>query len=896
MTEQRYDPQEIEPRWQALWAKERTWEVSNDGAAGQAGGRASSSYVLEMLPYPSGEPHIGHLKVYSVGDAIAHYHRRTGHRVLHPMGYDAFGLPAENHAIKTGVHPRDSTAASIASFQREFRRWGISIDWSREIATHDPRYYRWTQWIFLQLFGAGLAYRKEAAVKWCPKDQTVLANEQVEADGTCERCGAIVEIRQLEQWFLRITDYAERLLNDLDGIEWPEHVKTMQRNWIGRSEGAEVTFRCEDLDPAHPIDYPVFTTRPDTLFGATFFVMAPEHPDVARLAEGTPYESDVREYVNHALNESNEERGNAERPKTGVPLGRTVTNPVNGEQIPMYVADYVLMEYGTGAIMAVPGHDERDYAFARAYELPIRRVIEGPASAAPDADPSAAETTEEGLPYAGDGLLVNSHPDFDGMPNREALSAIVAWLDREGKGHASVNYRLRDWLVSRQRYWGCPIPIVNCERCGIVPVPEDQLPVELPEIEDYTPKGRSPLEAAEDWVKTKCPECGGPARRETDTMDTFVDSSWYFLRYCDAANEQAAWDPAALKEWMPVDQYIGGVEHAILHLMYARFFTKALADLGHLDFQEPFRALFTQGMVTKDGAKMSKSRGNVVSPAAIIERYGADTARCYILFIGPPDQDADWSDEGMEGVHRFLSRLWRLAVETSEIGGEVPHAAPPAGPHVALPRTAHVQSGGAAHAPPRTTSSAFQKHVESAFAAHVPTQTAEINETDGKPVEGEDLELLRKANWAIEKVSGDLRRFAFNTAIAAVMELLNECSRLRESASVETKRFALATAASLLFPFAPHVSADIYDRLTGERVWEQPWPQADEALLERDEYELVCQVNGKLRDRVQAATDADADELKELCKAAPNVKAHLDGKELVKEIVVPGKLVNLVVR
>ncbi len=841
MIEDRYDPQEIEPRWQALWARERTWEVSNDSVAegrredAQAGGRTSNSYVLEMLPYPSGEPHIGHLKVYSVGDAIAHYHRRTGHRVLHPMGYDAFGLPAENHAIKTGVHPRDSTAASIASFQREFRRWGISIDWSRELATHDPRYYRWTQWIFLQLFGAGLAYRKEAAVKWCPKDQTVLANEQVDAEGHCERCGALVEVRQLEQWFLRITDYAERLLNDLDGIEWPEHVKTMQRNWIGRSEGAEVTFRCEDLDPAHPIDYPVFTTRPDTLFGATFFVMAPEHPDVARLAEGTPYESDVRDYVNHALNESNEERGNAEKPKTGVPLGRTVTNPVNGEQIPMYVADYVLMEYGTGAIMAVPGHDERDYAFARAYGLPIRRVIEGPASAAPEADPSAAETTEEGLPYSGDGLLVNSHPDFDGMPNREALSAIVGWLDREGKGHASVNYRLRDWLVSRQRYWGCPIPIVNCERCGIVPVPEDELPVELPDIEDYTPKGRSPLEAAEDWVKTKCPECGGAARRETDTMDTFVDSSWYFLRYCDASNEQAAWDPSALREWMPVDQYIGGVEHAILHLMYARFFCKALADLGHLDFEEPFKALFTQGMVTKDGAKMSKSRGNVVSPAAIIERYGADTARCYILFIGPPDQDADWSDEGMEGVHRFLSRLWRLAVETAE---------------------------------------------------RVDTQT----DADAEE------ELLRKAHWAIDKVSGDLRRFAFNTAIAAVMELLNECSRLREDTSADTKRFALATAASLLFPFAPHVAADIYDRLTGERVWEQPWPHADPALLERDEYELVCQVNGKLRDRVQAATGADAEELKELCKAAPNVKAHLDGKEIVKEIVVPGKLVNLVVR
>jgi leucyl-tRNA synthetase len=814
--EHRYDPQEIEPRWQALWAKERTWEVSNESAT-DAVGQVPKSYVLEMLPYPSGEPHIGHLKVYSVGDAIAHYHRRTGHRVLHPMGYDAFGLPAENHAIKTGVHPRDSTAASIESFQREFRRWGISIDWSRELATHDPRYYRWTQWIFLELFRAGLAYRKEAAVKWCPKDQTVLANEQVDAEGRCERCGAIVEVRQLEQWFLRITDYAERLLGDLDGIEWPEHVKTMQRNWIGRSEGAEVTFRCEELQ----IDYPVFTTRPDTLFGATFFVMAPEHPDVLRLVQGTEHEQEVRDYVNHALNESNEDRGNAEKEKTGVPLGRTVTNPVNGEQIPMYVADYVLMEYGTGAIMAVPGHDERDHAFARAYDLPIRRVI--------------ADADDGELPYSGDGVLVNSHPDFDGMNNREALTAIVQWLDREGKGHASVNYRLRDWLVSRQRYWGCPIPIVYCEKCGMVPVPDDQLPVRLPDIEDYTPKGRSPLAAAEEWVNTQCPECGGAARRETDTMDTFVDSSWYFLRYCDASNEQAAWDPAALKEWMPVDQYIGGVEHAILHLMYARFFCKALADLGHLDFQEPFEALFTQGMVTKDGAKMSKSRGNVVSPAAIIERYGADTARCYILFIGPPDQDADWSDEGMEGVHRFLSRLWRLAAEIAE-------------------------------------------------------------RTDTPSEEGAEEDLLRKAHWAIDKVSVDLRRFAFNTAIAAVMELLNECSRLRDRASVDTQRFALTTAASLLFGFAPHVAADIYDRLTGERVWEQPWPQANPELLERDSYELVCQVNGKLRDRVQAAAGADAEELKELCRAAPNVKAHLDGKQIVKEIVVPGKLVNLVVR
>jgi leucyl-tRNA synthetase len=665
-------------------------------------------------------------------------------------------------------------------------------------------------------------------VKWCPNDQTVLANEQVDAEGRCERCGALVEVKQLEQWFFRITDYAERLLGDLEEIDWPEYVKTMQRNWIGRSEGAEVTFRCEELG----IDYPVFTTRPDTLFGATFFVLAPEHPDVLTLAGGTEHEQAVREYVNHALTETSEERGNTERPKTGVPLGRTIINPVNGEQIPMFVADYVLMEYGTGAIMAVPAHDERDYAFARAFDVPIRRVIQPP-----------PEAEDQGLPYTGEGTLVNSRPDLDGTDSREALAAIVEWLQREGKGHASVNYRLRDWLVSRQRYWGTPIPVLYCESCGIVPVPEDELPVELPDVEDYMPKGRSPLAAAVDWVHTSCPSCGGDAHRETDTMDTFVDSSWYFLRYCDAANDRAAWDRSALREWMPVDQYIGGVEHAILHLMYARFFTKALADLDQLDFQEPFQSLFTQGMVTKDGAKMSKSRGNVVSPASIVERLGADTARCYILFVGPPDQDADWSDAGVEGVHRFLGRLWRLAAETAERAGEPRHgrADPPA-------------------------------------------------------PEGDELALLRKTAWAIEKVSGDLRRFAFNTAIAAVMELLNECSRLRDTVSVQTLSSALATAASLLFPFAPHVSSDIYERLTGERVWEVPWPHAQEELLEREVYELVCQVNGKLRDRVQAAADASAEDLKELCRQAPNVRAHVDGRQIVKEIVVPGKLVNLVVR
>jgi leucyl-tRNA synthetase len=819
VAEHRYDPLEIEPRWQKIWADEHTWEVSNDEAL-EAG---EKSYVLEMLPYPSGEPHIGHLKVYSVGDAVAHFHRRTGRRVLHPMGYDAFGLPAENHAIRTGQHPRVSTEEAIKSFQKQFREWGISIDWSRELATHQPEYYRWTQWIFLQLFERGLAYRKDAAVKWCPNDATVLANEQV-VDGRCERCGHEVEVRQLEQWFFRITDYADELVDNLDNIAWPEHVKTMQRNWIGRSEGAEVTFRCEEL----AIDYPVFTTRPDTLFGATFFVMAPEHPDIERLIAGTGREDEVRTYVNHAAGESIEDRGDADKPKTGVFLGRHVVNPVNGELLPMYVADYVLMEYGTGAIMAVPGHDERDHAFARAYELPIKRVV---------ADPEGSEE----LPFTGDGPLVNSHPDFDGLYKAEALDRIVDWLDREGKGHKSVNYRLRDWLLSRQRYWGCPIPIIHCERCGMVPVPDADLPVVLPDITDYKPKGKSPLAAAEDWVNVACPSCDGPAKRETDTMDTFVDSSWYFLRYTDSHNSEAAWDQKILDHWMPVDQYIGGVEHAILHLLYARFFIKALRDMGHLTADEPFARLFTQGMITKDGAKMSKSRGNVVSPASIVDRLGSDTARAYILFIGPPDQDADWSESGVEGMYRFLGRLWRTSAAAAD---ELPDDPLP------------------------------------------------------DALNPDALRIVRKAHWAIDKVTNDMdQRFSFNTAIAAVRELFNEVTvEKRGEADPGSVRFALATASSLLFPFAPHVTADAYMLLTGRRVWEEPWPAADSAFLEADTFELVVQVNGKVRDRVEAPTGASKDALLELARALPNVVAHVDGKDVVKEIVVPGKLVNVVVR
>jgi leucyl-tRNA synthetase len=830
MADRRYTPAEIEPKWQQLWEREHTWEVAND-----PDDPSDKSYVLEMLPYPSGEPHVGHLKNYALGDAIAHFHRRNGRRVLHPMGYDAFGLPAENNAIKTGVHPRVATDKSIASYRHWFHRWGISIDWSRELATHQPSYYRWTQWIFLKLYERGLAYRKEAAVKWCPFDQTVLANEQV-IDGRCERCGHEVELRQLEQWFFRITDYAERLLDDLDTIDWPEHVKAMQRNWIGRSEGAEVTFRCEDVDPAHPIDYAVFTTRPDTLFGATFFVMAPEHPDVFKLAAGTEYEARVHEYVNHALTESAELRGAADKPKTGVPLGRTVTNPVDGEQIPMFVADYVLMEYGTGAVMGVPAHDQRDYEFAKAFGLPIRPVVAPADVEEPDISAQAftAHTDDE--------RLINSGA-FTGMDAVAGRDAIVDWLDSQGLGHRSVNFRLRDWLISRQRYWGCPIPIVYCPDCGLVPVPEEDLPVQLPEIEDYQPRGRSPLAAAEDWVRTPCPRCGGEARRETDTMDTFVDSSWYYMRYCDPHNDTAPWDKRVLESWMPVDTYIGGVEHAILHLMYSRFFVKALADMDLLSFQEPFRSLFTQGMILgADGNKMSSSKGNVVAPSEIVERFGADAARCYVLFMGPLDQDAAWSDTGVEGVYRFLARLWRLGDGLTD-----DQAGPGAAPQPAAPQ-------------------------------------------------GDALTLVRKANWAIDKVTHDVRgRFSFNTAISAVMELINEIYR-HPAADVEARRFAVATAASLVFPFAPHLASEVYEMVTGRQVWAEPWPEADPDMLVADTFELVCQVNGRVRDRVTASTGASREELQELCRAASGVKTHVDGGEIAKVIVVPDKLVNFVVR
>jgi leucyl-tRNA synthetase len=815
----RYVPHAIERKWQELWQAEGTWEVPNPGDPGYDPA-APKSYVLEMLPYPSGEPHMGHLKNYSMGDVLAHYRRRNGMRVLHPMGYDAFGLPAENHAIRTGEHPAASTNKSIEEFRRQFMSWGISIDWRREFGTHEPEYYRWTQWIFVKLYERGLAYRRRAPVKWCPKDQTVLANEQV-IDGRCERCGTPVVARQLEQWFFKITDYADRLLEDVAQLEWPEHVVTMQRNWIGRSEGAEAVFKGAEL----PIDFPVFTTRPDTLFGATFFVMAPEHPDLEQLVVGTEREQQVLDYVQQALAESVEQRADTEREKTGVFTGRHVINPVNGEQIPVWVSDYVLMEYGTGAIMAVPAHDERDFEFAERFGLEIRRVVEPVNGDAPADEPFVGHSGEE--------RLINSG-EFDGLSSPEAIEAITGWLEERGLGRPAISYRLRDWLVSRQRYWGAPIPIIYCESCGMIPVPEEDLPVLLPDIEDYAPKGKSPLAASDEFVTTTCPKCGGPGRRETDTMDTFVDSSWYFIRYCDPRNDAAAFDREIADYWLLVDQYIGGVEHAILHLMYARFFTKALADMGHLGVQEPFARLFTQGMIAYQGAKMSKSKGNVISPSTYVERYGADTARCYILFLGPPDQDADWSDSGIVGVHRFLSRVWRL--EAAPFEGELPE------------------------------------------------------------LEGGSFALVRTANETIQAVTRDIERFHFNTALAALMELVNEIYRLGDNINPAARSFATSTAASLLFPFAPHIAAEVYERVTGRRVWEEPWPSADPAFLEREVIRMVVQVNGKVRDSIEIPAGTAEDEIKRAALERPNVQRHLDGKRIEREIVVPGRLVNFVIR
>jgi leucyl-tRNA synthetase len=815
---ERYDPETIELKWQDVWERERAFYVPNPASREEMD--EARTYVLEMLPYPSGELHMGHVKNYTLGDVLTHVRRRMGLRVLRPMGYDAFGLPAENAAIREGGHPRVVTERNIVAIREQMRRMGWAIDWDREVSTCDPSYYRWTQWLFLRFFEQGLAYRKKAPVNWCPKDQTVLANEQV-IDGRCELCGTRVESKSLEQWLFRITEYADRLLEEMSLLEsWPERVLTMQRNWIGRSEGAEVVFRIEELD----VGLPVFTTRADTLFGATFGVLAPEHPLVPELVAGTPHEEEVLEYVRQATSRSAIERADPEKEKTGVFTGAFVTNPVNEQRLPIWVADYVLMEYGTGAIMAVPAHDERDYEFARRFDLPVKVVV------APE-----GEEFEEGtyVPHTENERLVDS-AQFTGLSADEGKREIVAWLESRGLGRPEVGYRLRDWLLSRQRYWGCPIPIVYCDECGIVPVPDEDLPVLLPEIGEYVPRGRSPLADAEDWVQTTCPRCGGEARRETDTMDTFVDSSWYFIRYCDAHNDREAWSREIADYWLPVNQYIGGIEHAILHLLYARFFVKVLNDMGLLGFREPFLRLFTQGMIHYHGAKMSKSKGNVVSPDEMVAAFGADAVRLYVLYMGPAEDDIEWQDTGIEGMARFLGRLWRLGLEVAE-QGEV-------------------------EVPP-------------------------------------DGALVRRAHETVAKVSDDiLRRFQFNTPIAAVIELVNELYRAKDDPERAGEvRFATETAVSLIQPYAPHLAEELWERLGRRRLWEQPWPQADPALLERETFELVVQVNGRVRDRVEVPVGLSDLELIARAKELPRVRAHVDGKEIRKEIVVPGKLVNLVV-
>ncbi len=802
-----YDPQAIEEKWQRIWADERAWEVTDP--PDPTDGSTSKSYVLEMLPYPSGNLHLGHMLVYTIGDVVTHFRRRNGLLVLHPMGFDAFGLPAENAAIREGGHPRTITDRNIESIRRSMQRIGWWIDWSREVSTHSPDYYRWQQWQFLRFLERGLAYRKGAPVKWCPNDQTVLANEQVLADGTCERCGALVESRVMEQWFFRITDYAQALLDDLDTVDWPESIKARQRNWIGRSDGAEVVFRIDEWDE----EIEVFTTRPDTLFGATYFVLAPEHELVARIDD-----DEVRDYVRRAAAKKTEERAAATE-KTGVFTGLHVVNPVNGERIPVYVADYVLADYGTGAIMAVPAHDTRDFEFAQAFGLPVRQVVRPVDGEVQEGVAHSSHTEGE--------VLVNSG-DVDGLPAVEGGLRIVERLEAEGKGRLAVNYRLRDWGFSRQRYWGCPIPIVYCAGCGIVPVPDDELPVVLPDVEDYKPQGRPPLAQAEDWVNVPCPRCGGAAKRETETMDTFVDSSWYFLRYCDAHNDAAPFSREIVDFWNPVDLYIGGVDHATMHMIYARFWTKVLNDLGYVGFREPFASFFSNGWVTMGRSKISKRSGAAVGPDVVVERYGADAVRLCILFLGPANEDMEWTEEAAEGMARFVRRLWRVVGEVVE------------------------------HAP------------------------------DGEPTDGP---LARKAHEVIAKASDDIgRRFAFNTGISAVMELVNELSR---DTSSQDARFAAETAVSLLQPYAPHVAEELWERLGHDRLWEQPWPTADARLLVRDEVEIVVQVNGKLRDRMLVPAGSPDEELVALALASERVRAHLTG-EPRKTIVVPGKLVNLV--
>lgn len=819
----RYNFSEIEAKWQKKWEDENVFKVVEDKDK-------EKYYVLEMFPYPSGKLHMGHVRNYSIGDVLARFKKMKGYNVLHPMGWDSFGLPAENAAIKNNVEPSVWTWNNIDEMRKQLKELGLSYDWEREVATCHPDYYKWMQWIFIQFYKKGLAYKKENPVNWCPSCQTVLANEQV-VDGKCERCGTLVGKKELSQWYFKITDYAERLLDNLDKLPgWPNKVKLMQKNWIGKSIGAEVTFEIEGYDKGLDI----FTTRADTLYGVTYMVLAPEHPYLRDLVAGSEYEAEVDKYLDEVQHLSDIERTSTTKEKTGVFIGRYCINPLNGKKVPVFISDYVLMDYGTGAIMAVPAHDQRDFEFAKAFDLEIIPVV----------DPEDPEVDLYNLKeaFAAEGRMINSGK-FDGMNNKEAIEKVIEYLEEEGIGRKTVNYKLRDWLISRQRYWGTPIPMIYCEDCGWVPEKEENLPVMLPTDVEFTGKGESPLATSRTFVDTVCPVCGKPAKRELDTMDTFLDSSWYFLRYCDAQNKDEAFSKEKTDYWMNVDQYIGGVEHAILHLMYARFFQMALYDLGLVSDEEPFKNLLTQGMVIKDGAKMSKSLGNVVSPKEIIEKYGADTARLFILFAAPPERELDWSDKGVEGSYRFINRVYRMVYEFS------------------------------------------QKYSDAPDDYEIKTEA--------------DKSMAYWMNYAIKKVSDDIgERFNFNTAISTIMEMVNEMYRYKEG-EVNTGLYAAAirNLIIMLAPFVPHVTEEMWEHLGyGGSVHDQSWPEYDESALVKDTVEIVVQINGKIKEKINIAGDLSREEMEKTAMENDKVKGLIDGKNVVKVIAVPGKLINIVVK
>lgn len=834
---ERYDPQVVETKWQKIWAKQGAFHSETDIDL-------PKYYVLEMFPYPSGRIHIGHARVYSIGDVLARFKRMQGFNVLHPMGWDAFGLPAENAAIKHGVHPAKWTLENIDTMRIQLQRMGYSLDWRREVTTCLPDYYRWEQLFFLKFLEKGLAYRRKAAQNWCESCHTVLANEQV-IDGLCWRCDSQVVQKELTQWFLRITDYADELLQDLDKLEggWPERVVSMQRNWIGKSIGAEIDFPLEQPIFGNQKAIRVFTTRQDTVFGATFMSLAAEHPLVEKLIVGSPQEDAVRTFCDKVRNMDRLARSAEDLEKEGVFTGKYCLNPFTSEKMPIWVANFVLMGYGTGAVMAVPAHDQRDFDFARKYGLPIRVVI-----SPPDGTLNAETMTQA---FADPGVLVNSG-QFTGMDNESVKEAIADSLQEQGMGVRAVNYRLRDWNISRQRYWGAPIPVLYCDACGVVPEKEENLPVVLPLDLQVRPDGRSPLPEAKDFVEAVCPRCAGPARRETDTMDTFVESSWYFLRYTAPWEHGQPFNAKDLAYWCPVDQYIGGVEHAILHLLYARFWVKALRDLGFIAMDEPFKALLAQGMVLNAGVKMSKSKGNVVSPDEMTERYGADAVRLFLLFAAPAERDLDWSDAGIEGAQRFTHRLWRLFEE------------------MAFNLTA---------ADPCSASAA------DVAAAALP----------------EAAQLRQKEHATVVKVAGDIAgKFQFNTAIAAIMELVNALYQAKDAlrtseAGVRLLSSAMATTLAILAPVMPHLCEELWQKMGhGRSLSREPWPKHDPAALVRDEVTIVVQVNGKVRSRLTVPADASDDFVKQQALDAENIQRHLEGRAVGKMVVVPGKLLNIV--